>query len=1085
MKPIFISILSLLLLSISAQRGKNGDVTINSNSIVNEYTVLTSNASQGQSSISVSNSNLNTNGRFVGNLEPGDLIFIHQAQGASLSTTQTKSDWGSISAYNDCGNYEFCQVSSIPDGTTINISCGLKNNYTSAGHVQIIRVPRFNTLTINATITCDPWDGEKGGIVIIESLSDMTINSSGIINVDGSGFRGGIEDYASSGIGTWALAMTNPDGGGVKGESIYGYDNDYNALGGKYGYGAPANGGGGGDNHNAGGGGGGNGSQVGNWNEGIGVPDPSYNIAWALETPSISGAVTSGGGKGGYTFAGNGGNPLTSGPNNYGVWGGDGRRPVGGLGGRPLDYSLDKIYFGGGGGSGDINDLETLGGHGGNAGGIVFLRCFASINGTGTIDANGDDGVDAYTVSPPNFDYAGNDGAGGGGAGGTVILEAANSISSLTINSNGGNGGDQILSPGNFYFGSLNESEGPGGGGSGGFIRTSHTGVNVNINGGVNGVTNSNGMNQFPPNGATSGGDGDHEISSPLFSIIAENDTICAGNSTTLSASIIGSLPSGAGILWYDAPINGNFVGAGLNFTTGNISNDTTFYVGVCPGNYTVPVSVIMGSSFSFSTSNIQITDEHCGQSDGGITGINITGGALPLQYEWNNVVSANQDLENVSAGTYTLIVTDNNGCAGTIGSFIVGNDAGPIVDTSQIIIENDQCSQSLGSISNIQVSGNSPFLYSWNGSSNPSIDLNNLSSGLYDLEVTDSFGCTTLIEDIDINDTQGPTIDTTAIIIEDDHCSQSVGEIQGIQLIGNAPYTILWNNIVSTSVDTTGLSGGIYNLSVTDNFGCTSELNNLVIADVSGPVIDIANIQITPETCLNMDGSIQNVVVTGSDPFTYLWNGSNSNLDLTNISSGFYDLTVQDAFGCQSVENNIFVPENGFPNATLDISPNPAFIGDSVFYSNNTLGSIVSSTIILSDGSIVTNSDTSEIFTQDGIYSICLNVENSFGCRDSVCNEVIINPIFEDFIVPNIFTPNKDGNNDYFSIEGLNDNYNIYLFNRWGQVVFSESPYQNMWDGTGSNGEILSEGTYYYILEIIDESLGGETISGFILLQK
>jgi len=228
-----------------------------------------------------------------------------------------------------------------------------------------------------------------------ECQNNLILNATGTIDANEIGFRGGIEDYAATGSGSWNVALTNTDGGGLKGESIFGYDTDYNTIGGKYGYGAPANGGGGGNSHNGGGGGGANAGEVNNWQNGVGVPSPIYNTAWALESPPINGIIATGGGKGGYTFSSNNSNPNTNGPNDYGAWGGDGRRPLGGLGGRPLDYSTGKIFFGGGGGAGDVNDKQTLGGQGGKSGGIVFIECKETISGTGTIKANGADGSDA------------------------------------------------------------------------------------------------------------------------------------------------------------------------------------------------------------------------------------------------------------------------------------------------------------------------------------------------------------------------------------------------------------------------------------------------------------------------------------------------------------------------------------------------------------------------------------------------------------------------------------------------------------------------------------------------------------------
>ncbi|HXB11092.1 MAG TPA: hypothetical protein VNZ45_03820, partial [Bacteroidia bacterium] len=254
-----------------AQRGKGGALTVSTSIVVNEYTTLTANAASGATSITVANSNLNANGRFAGNLSAGDLIMVIQMQGATITGglnpfdkfwgVPNDSSWGKVTSYNNCGNYEFAEVLSVPNGTTINIECSLTNNYTAAAKVQVVRVPRYTTLTINAggTIGCDAWDSAKGGITAIEVLGNTVINTGGAINVSSNGFRGGLLDNDSSGYGIVNSAVMLMSYGKAKGEGIAGYNWSYDPYGGRYCNGAPANAGGGASAHNGGGGGGSNG----------------------------------------------------------------------------------------------------------------------------------------------------------------------------------------------------------------------------------------------------------------------------------------------------------------------------------------------------------------------------------------------------------------------------------------------------------------------------------------------------------------------------------------------------------------------------------------------------------------------------------------------------------------------------------------------------------------------------------------------------------------------------------------------------------------------------------------------------------
>ena len=477
-----------------ANPGKDGSKTITtSNTIVNEYTTLTSNASSGSTTLNVAASTLNANGRFSGSLAAGDLVLIIQMQGASISTNNNSS-YGTVSSYNSAGMYEFARVSARPNSTSITLSTGLRNSYNNSGKTQVIRVPRYTTLTINngSSITCPDWNGSSGGVVAVEATQTVTINGS--INANGKGFRGGVVEQNTTTPGTPSTYRTTSNSEGAeKGESIAG---PASILGnGAFGRGAPANGGGGGNAHNGGGGGGSN-AGSGTWT-GNGNPDNSnanWTTAWNLESVGFSSTTSPGGGRGGYSWSSNGRNPITTAPGNAG-WGGDNRQNSGGFGGRNLDNaSTTRVFLGGGGGAGDSNN--NTGTSGADGGGIVFVVAKGNIGGTGSVTANGD--------TPPNTSSCTTcygDAAGGGGGGGSVVMHSlTGSLSTISISANGGNGGSQNI------ITTTGECESPGGGGGGGYIATSpRTGVTVTVNGGNNGHTDSPPMVNFTPNGATRG----------------------------------------------------------------------------------------------------------------------------------------------------------------------------------------------------------------------------------------------------------------------------------------------------------------------------------------------------------------------------------------------------------------------------------------------------------------------------------------------------------------------------------------------------------------------------------------------------
>lgn len=631
-----------------AQRGKDGDRTITAAStIVNEYTVLTADAVAGQSQITVANNGLNANNRFSAALAAGDLVMIIQMQGASINTADAAS-YGTITSYNNSGKYEFAEVLSVNGANTINFACALQNSYTAAGHVQVVRVPRYNTLTINANadITCPGWDASTGGIIATETLGNTTIAANGKITATGRGFRGGRSNENESTYGVTGYTSTFASYGGEKGEGIAGTWTDYDNMNGRYSRGAPANAGGGGNGHNGGGGGGGNAGDTSQWT-GHGVPDLSnsnWAQAWNLQFAGFSTAVSHGGGQGGYTFSSNDQNALTT-PLYTSVWGGDWRNPVGGVGGRPLDYTTGRIFMGGGGGAGDQNDNTA--GDGGNGGGIVYLISYGTVTGGGLIESNGSNGQS----SGGGF-AEGNDGGGGGGAGGTIFVNANTTLTNLTIKANGGNGGDQLQ-----LFGT--DAYGPGGGGGAGYIATNAApNITREVLGGANGETNSPSFIEFPSNGATKGFQGVTVENLQLFDLTATGGTACSGQQITLTATLSGTPPQGYEVEWYSVDNGFTVLGTGTNLAY-TFNGPATVYVHVCPGNFSVPVSIVGGTP---ATAGFTYTDN--GQYN--VTFSNTSANAD--SYLWNFGNGNTSTLENPeftfqSDGTFPVTLIATNDC--------------------------------------------------------------------------------------------------------------------------------------------------------------------------------------------------------------------------------------------------------------------------------------------------------------------------------------------------------------------------------------------------------------------------------------
>ncbi|MGB3947028.1 MAG: gliding motility-associated C-terminal domain-containing protein [Bacteroidia bacterium] len=1025
----FLFIFYLLSNSLFAQRGKDGNVTINTfNRIVNEYATLTADASVGDNILTVSASGLNTNNRFASTLTSGDLIMIIQMQGATIlgapDTTYPifsnpdNATWGSITNYNNCGNYELAQIAQVSSNTSIIIDCGLKHNYTATGKVQIVRIPRYNTLTINSpgVLTCEAWNGSIGGVLAVEVKGDVTINSGAKINANGKGFRGAALYTPSPSRSQFPwFSSISTEMSANKGEGIAGSGNDLVPYGGQYGRGAAANAGGAGNVWNCGGGGGGNAGPI-NLYTGMGNPDvtnSNWATAWDLEYVGFSSTISSGGGRGGYSFSANDENALVNPPDDI-IWGGYARRNFGGMGGRPLDYSTGRIFMGGGGGGGEQDNNQ--GGAGGNGGGIIHITSYGAITGTGndSILADGNNGGDSY-VSPPLTSYSGKDGAGGGGAGGTIIIHSYNTAG-LVLSAQGARGGDQRLTSGSLYFGEKNEAEGPGGGGGGGYIALSAGNPIQLVNGGRNGVTNSDGMTEFPPNGATKGGAGLSNQSLPIVDSLYVNAiTICAGDSVDLVAYMNAS--PAQNISWFDALVGGNNIGTDTLFTTA-LYSDTVFYAGQCPGNYRVALAVtVLPSDASISITST-LGSAICPGTSVNFSSVTVNADSV-ASYNWfvNGTLTGIDSVGFVSStlqqgDSVLCMLVPTSGCAAGDTAFsntLVIQVLPTLVASINISSSpNDTiCAQTPVTFSANPVNeGNTP-VYQW--------QLNGVNVGTNSPTYTNA-----LLNNGDI---------VTCILTSNANCvTASPATSNSIEITVNA---LPQPNIVSD------ITSGCH-LPLCVQFNETS------------------GIQYTQLTYDFGDGNTANTAVA-QNCFTQAGNYSVA-------------ITVVDSNNCIAtnvVSNMVVISET--PTANFTITPTTDIVANTQVLFTNT--SINTNAVAWDFGDSLSSGNTSIANTpqysypQGGSFCIRLIAFNQAGCTDTLiqCINVSNQPLIN---IPNIFTPNGDGNNDVFFITTQSiTKLSCTIFNRWGIKVTEWTDINANWDGKIADGKLANDGVYFYIV--------------------
>jgi len=209
---------------------------------------------------------------------------------------------------------------------------------------------------------------------------------------------------------------------------------------------------------------------------------------------------------------------------------------------------------------------------------------------------------------------------------------------------------------------------------------------------------------------------------------------------------------------------------------------------------------------------------------------------------------------------------------------------------------------------------------------------------------------------------------------------------------------------------------------------------------------------------------------IDGSMPNIQTWNwdfgdgntSTNQNPTNTYLNNGSYgvSLNVSTIYGCT---NSISIPGlikvDQTPQANFEAIPPIAKLYDTIQF-NDLSKDAAKWTWNFGDGSTSTDQNPKHTFIE-GKYTVCLLIESSDGCLDSICKEVMV--VIDEIVIYNIITPNGDGHNDVFYIDHAETlkQATLIIFNRWGKKVFEADHYQNDW-----NGENCSDGVYYYVFK-------------------
>lgn len=342
---------------------------------------------------------------------------------------------------------------------------------------------------------------------------------------------------------------------------------------------------------------------------------------------------------------------------------------------------------------------------------------------------------------------------------------------------------------------------------------------------------------------------------------------------------------------------------------------------GLSAGTYEVTVTDDNGCSLvqSYTLNNQAGTlaqtygnavDEVCGNGLGSID-INIAGGIQPHTYAWSNGATT-EDLQGISAGSYTCMITDDGGCSISTPTYVVNNQAGTL-SIDDVDVDNEICSNGLGEITVTASGGAAPLTYTWTHGPTTAY-IGNLSAGTYECVVADANGCSLSTGPLNLINESG-TLSLTSISAIDEICGNGLGsvdlEVQG----GTAPLSFAWSN-GSTSEDLINLNAGNYDVTVTDANGCQITVNTIVNNDPG--TLGVVNTVVTDETCGNGAGAIDLIITGGTSPISYNWNSGQTTEDINGLSVGTYDVTVTDNAGCQTTANAVVNNQAGTLNVTV-----------------------------------------------------------------------------------------------------------------------------------------------------------------------
>lgn len=543
----------------------------------------------------------------------------------------------------------------------------------------------------------------------------------------------------------------------------------------------------------------------------------------------------------------------------------------------------------------------------------------------------------------------------------------------------------------------------------------------------------------------------------PVINNIAATDETCLGDAdgtVTVTAS------GGTGqltILWSNAATTFSIsalAGGNYDFTVTDANG--------CQA--TGSATVNPGANCCALTLSASVTGIGCsGATTGGID-VTASGATGAVTYLWSDGITT-EDRTSLLAGIYTVTATDN---ACTVSaSYTVAQGAAISVSIQS---QDALCYQAPnGSMSAVVSGGTSPFSYLWTDGQT-TVTASSLIAGTYSVTVTDGSGCTATAS-ATINEPSEVIINATTTAVTCPGADD--GTISVTATGGNAPYTYsatqdFANFYYTTNGVIIGLRPGVYSVIVSDFNGCT----DVLLVTVPDATPDIFTTATDSTSCFGIqyaDGSASiDALSAQNGPYQYSIDGGplQTGGDFFNLSAGNHTITAINGFGCDTqIVVTIYEP------APITVQVNPDTLTLDLGGSGQVIATYQNASNVTynwSPSSVFSCNDCADPFvstTQDGEFTVTVQQNTGTSvCEASASFVVVVKP-HKPVFIPNSFTPNGDGNNDFFFIYGEAIKYfDLKIFNRWGEKVYESNSILQGWDGTYRGKEQEPQVFIYYV---------------------